>query len=39
MYADDLILISASLCNLQSLIGICIEKLESISLDMTLKVK
>src|SRR6218665_827307 len=37
MYADDLILISASLCDLQSMISICTEELES--LDMTLNVK
>ena len=37
MYADDLILISASLCDLQSMISICTEELES--LYMTLNVK
>ena len=37
MFADDLMLMSASLCDLQAMVGICIEELECI--DMMLNVK
>ena len=37
MYADDLLLLSASLCDLQSMINICCEGLEK--LDMTVNAK
>ena len=37
MYADDLLLLSASLCDLQSMINICCEELDK--LDMTVNVK
>ena len=37
MYADDLLLLSASLCDLQSTINICCEELDK--LDMTVNVK
>ena len=36
MYADDLILMSASLCDLQAMVAICVEEMESI--DMKLNV-
>jgi len=37
MYANNFILLSAALCDLQAMVGICVEKLESI--DMILNVK
>ena len=37
MYADNLVLLSAALCDRQAMVGNCVEKLESI--DMILNVK
>ena len=34
MYADDLVLISASLCNLQAMVDICSFELESIGVKL-----
>src|ERR1043165_8591046 len=37
VYADDLILMSASLCDLQAMVGICVEELESIDMKLNIK--
>jgi len=37
MYADDLLLLSASLCDLQLMISICCEELDELDMRLNLK--